>query len=619
MPNTHSLQKTLLALAVAGASHSAWGTSCHLNLPSSNDQRISSNCELVTIPNTTIILGDSALRVDATVDTLENRGIIDGSSYGVEIFLFGRVNTINNHVQISGATAGIQSNFSIPLEINHFSGFISGNHAINGGNYTTLNWFGGTISGHLTGLKELNISKANASTGGSLSTAPNSIIRLQVSSDNSTPLFTASGGINLGSNSQVFLKPKGSDFAVNNKGYVLLSAAGETFSAPGLQVLSDSPLLTVNSWLATSNDLRANISVAGQYQFGGTPNGQRAGSALLPQLSTLAGNNPNNPVLDALAGNAEQVRKTSDELVPQVNGGNVFAPQQQAHQMQQQSYNRLQGASSGDLLAEQGLWMKALHSKADQDMRQQVAGFDAESNGMALGFDGKLNEQLTVGLAYSYLHSNVSGDSNSTEIDGHAITAYGGFAQNGYFVNGSLTAGLQHNDGQRYIAGTKAEADYDSQSIALDVVGGYGFNLDNGLLLEPRVGARYGRVDTDSYREKGSLASLNVEEQRFEIGQLGAGARIAGALELGSGVLQPEATAMVYHDFIADSVSTTSTFVAGGSPFLSVGATPARTSYEVGVGASYALGNTTFGVSYDYLGREDFDANTVEASVRYDF
>ncbi|WP_175474867.1 autotransporter outer membrane beta-barrel domain-containing protein [Atopomonas hussainii] len=384
-------------------------------------------------------------------------------------------------------------------------------------------------------------------------------------------------------------------------------------------MLSDSPLLTVNSWLATSNDLRANISVAGQYQFGGTPNGQRAGSALLPQLSTLAGNNPNNPVLDALAGNAEQVRKTSDELVPQVNGGNVFAPQQQAHQMQQQSYNRLQGASSGDLLAEQGLWMKALHSKADQDMRQQVAGFDAESNGMALGFDGKLNEQLTVGLAYSYLHSNVSGDSNSTEIDGHAITAYGGFAQNGYFVNGSLTAGLQHNDGQRYIAGTKAEADYDSQSIALDVVGGYGFNLDNGLLLEPRVGARYGRVDTDSYREKGSLASLNVEEQRFEIGQLGAGARIAGALELGSGVLQPEATAMVYHDFIADSVSTTSTFVAGGSPFLSVGATPARTSYEVGVGASYALGNTTFGVSYDYLGREDFDANTVEASVRYDF
>lgn len=67
----------------------------------------------------------------------------------------------------------------------------------------------------------------------------------------------------------------------------------------------------------------------------------------------------------------------------------------------------------------------------------------------------------------------------------------------------------------------------------------------------------------DSYREKGSSVELNVASQRYEVGELGIGARLAAAFDLGQGSLEPEARVMAWHDFIADKANTTSTFVLG--------------------------------------------------------
>ncbi|AZD64628.1 autotransporter, putative [Pseudomonas chlororaphis subsp. aurantiaca] len=68
----------------------------------------------------------------------------------------------------------------------------------------------------------------------------------------------------------------------------------------------------------------------------------------------------------------------------------------------------------------------------------------------------------------------------------------------------------------------------------------------------------------DSYREKGSSAVLNVASQRYEVGEMGIGARLAAAFDLGRGSLEPEARVMAWHDFIADKANTSSTFVLGG-------------------------------------------------------
>ncbi|MFU8019824.1 autotransporter outer membrane beta-barrel domain-containing protein, partial [Pseudomonas aeruginosa] len=137
---------------------------------------------------------------------------------------------------------------------------------------------------------------------------------------------------------------------------------------------------------------------------------------------------------------------------------------------------------------------------------------------IAIGADGKLTDQLTLGVAYSFLHTSVNSDSgNTTDVDGNALTLYSGFEQGNYFVDANLSYGLNDNESKRRIASTTAKGDYDSQVLGANVVGGYTYHLNEQFLVEPRLAARYARVDIDGYHEKGSSAALKVDSQRYEV------------------------------------------------------------------------------------------------------
>ncbi|MBU0808141.1 MAG: autotransporter outer membrane beta-barrel domain-containing protein [Gammaproteobacteria bacterium] len=662
-----ALRKSLLALAIAATLPSlaaaapadftcANGVSCELTNTTYNQ---------VTVPTGTATGGTIGLNLNnSTITTLNNSGTISGSIAGLQS-QYSTITTLNNSGTISGIS-GVDPmeifSLTSPMTINN-SGDILGSsngYAINAQsahNAITLNWTAGLIRGTMRGVQTINIdgdvvydarysygniSLANNArltleqdsinmAGGNLTLANNAKLDIYLSSV--TPLASGTGDGNavvtsistatFGAGSQIGLKLRGADFSAEKSTYTLLS--GEGIVDNGLSVVArDSALLRVDSFSVNAGKVLATVSTVDEYKFSGnTPNAQRAGSAILPLLSSMSSSNPNNPVLNALAGDADEVARTVEQLTPQVNGGALQAANTLSNQADLNAGERtqgLRGASAGDAFVERGLWMKALNSSATQNKRDGIEGFDADSNGIAIGADGKFNDQLTLGIAYSYLNSDIDSDGgNKTEIDGHAITLYSGYEQDAWFLDSSLTLGLNHNDSKRYIAGTTAKADYDSQMFGLNVLGGYGFKLDNGVVLEPRAAARYGRVDIDSYSEKGSIAALRIEDQRYEVAELGAGLRLAGSLPLGQGTLQPEAKVMVYHDFAADQVANTASFTFGGSPFVANGASLARTRYEAGVGVDYKLAAVTLGLSYDYTGKEDFSADTFQAKVRYDF
>jgi outer membrane autotransporter protein len=326
----------------------------------------------------------------------------------------------------------------------------------------------------------------------------------------------------------------------------------------------------------------------------------------------------------ANAATSEELAKLAETLTPDVSRGAINAATNSqnlvASAINRRASKARSGLSSGDVLAEQGVWLQALSSDANQDSRHGIDGYDANTNGIAVGADGKLNADTTVGLAYSYLTSDVKSDlGNKTDVKGHALTLYGNWARDNFFVDTSLMYGWNDNESKRYIAGTRAKADYDSEIFGVNALAGYTFQLDKQWLLEPQVGARYANVSIDSYREKGSSAALNVGSQRYEIGEMGLGARLAAAFDVGAGSLEPEAKLMAWHDFIGDKADTTSTFVLGGTPFTTTGATPARDSYELGLGANYRVGAWSVGGMYNYLTSSGFDADTFTANVRYDF
>lgn len=482
----------------------------------------------------------------------------------------------------------------------------------------------------------LQLVNAHTSLQGDLLVGNGSSLDLNLSSatDASKAVLSVDGTATFEKGSQITLAAQGSDFSANGSTYTLVQADSlNNQTEDGKLVSSRSSLLNVDTYVIEGNQVVATVtsksaSEVGEVikDIGGSNNAQRAASAFSNVAAQLATLNPQDKVFQSYVNasqDAKALRALAEQLTPEVNGGATQAATTGQTLISNVTGARTSGArgmSSGEGFKETGVWVQTLYSDASQDLRDNVAGYNAYSRGIAVGADGKLNDQVTLGVAYSYLNTDVNGKTgDKTKVDGHAFTLYGGFEQGNYFVDASLTYGLNDNESKRSIAGTTAKADYDSNLVGVNLVGGYTYHISPSVLVEPRLAARYSLVDIDGYREKGSSAALKVEDQRFEVAELGAGLRVAGSFPLGNGTFEPQAKVMAYHDFIGDEVSSTSTFVSGNTPFVTSGASAVRNSYEAGVGADYHLGAVTVGLNYDYVGKSDFEANTFTAKVRYDF
>lgn len=373
------------------------------------------------------------------------------------------------------------------------------------------------------------------------------------------------------------------------------------------------------------NDEETNAGIISQ--GGGNQGAQVAGARFVSVMSRLSNNDP---IVSALinAGNDKSaIARVAAQLAPQVNGASTQAAMGGQNLVAGAVGGRMSsgrsGMASGDGFDEVGGWIQVLRGDATQDLRDGIEGYSSDSKGILFGADGKLDDKTTLGLSYSFVNTDVVSDGAGrakTDIDTHALSAYGSWTENGYFVDASLTYGVNKNESKRTIATTRATADYDSTLLGLNVLGGYAFNLDNGLIIEPRLAGRYNKVEVDTYREKGSSGALNVlNEQRIEVAELGAGFRVGGQYAVANGIFEPEAKLMAFHDFIGDEAVTQAAFVVGGDSFATRGAAAARDTLELGLGASYRRDQTTFSVGYDRLSKSDYSADTMTAKIRYDF
>lgn len=613
-----------------------------------------------SIENTGSIVarGEGADGIDidgAVIDSIVNSGSIQADGIAIEIEEF----QLTPEAEAAGE-------FGLRLVQN--GGLISGGEAAinaNGGD-VGLDWNGGKIQGDILGLNNdvsvdgnavfdgarieawavevgeyydavghLELLQSHTTIDGNFWLSAGSSLGLNLGSatDPNQAVLSVTGGVELESGTQIKLTAQDSDFSPQGSRYTLIEAGGfiDVDDEAPFQVVSNSAWLNVDSFAIEGNTLVSTVSVKTAEQIaeaigesGASENAQQAAGSFVTVMQQLSGSNPDDPVYQAFKdADTAEFAELAEELTPEVNGGATQAATTGQSLVSNVTSNRTSGGrglSSGEAFQETGVWAQALYSDANQDMRDGVAGYNVYSSGIAIGADGKLSDELTLGLAYSFINSDVNGDTgNSTEVDSHLFTLYSGYEYGNYFVDGSLTYGASDNSGERHVAGTRAEGDYDSDLLGLNLVGGYAYHLSDGLLIEPRLAARYSNVQIDSYQEKGSSAALSVEDQRYEIAELGAGLRVAGSYLLGQGRLEPQAKLMAYHDFAQDQASSASTFVLGGTPFVTAGAKPESDSYEAGVGVDYLLGAFTLGATYDYYTKTDFNADTFTAKVRYDF
>lgn len=562
-------------------------------------------------------------------------------------------------IQSQGTAIKVDSTTPSDVYVIHQNGGVitGADKSISGNGQTELHWTAGSINGDMEGMKLVQIAGQGSFNGqtidaalvdvksgdlyfasenpvkltGDLNVASGASLSSVVSdaTDTKNPLITVAGKATFAAGSQLGLIARPGDFTAASDGNTYTIVKAGSIDNGGLTVMSETALLKVTGFTVDGDTVKATVTTKSGEETvtqilipaGASSNAQ---NAMRPFVDTVMGKLDANDIVFKNFANADaaQLAKLAEQLAPVVNGGATQAAMGGQSLISNALTSRAadaRGLSSGDVLQETGVWVKGLYSDADQSTRDGISGYNAYTSGIIIGADGKVTPDLTLGVAYSYLSSDVNSEFSKTSVDGHNLTAYANWTHGPIFVDSNVTFGKNDNESKRDVAGSQAKGDYDSDLFGINVLAGYGFNLQDGLLVEPRVAARYANLKIDGYTEKNSSAALSVNGQRMEIGEMGAGVRVAKNFPMGQGTLKPEVTAMAYHDFIGDKANSTSAFVVGGSPFVTSGAQAARNSYELGLAADYTIGAFTVGAAYSYLQKTDFNADTFTLKGRYDF
>lgn len=544
---------------------------------------------------------------------------------------------------------GETSNVDNFYRITQNSGLISGaDAAIDGNGQSNLYLNGGSIVGNIEGIREafvngdvsissslIEANSLDVVTGnlfvaevtnvtGDMFVRNNAGLSLFVndSTDASKGIVSVDGKLKLEQGSVVGVTTNPGAFNKETTKYVLISA-GELENL-GAQVKSLTPLLSVTDVTWSSTSLTANVGLAtgegagnGLTAIGVDRNGLAASKAFIDGvLSKLPANS--NLYQTFINANDATLRRLATSLQPETNRAAQSASLAATGLAASAIGSRAAavGANSGDALVETGAWVKVLHGNSDQGSRGGVSGYDANSNGLIIGADGKLNEETTLGLAFSHIHTNVSGDNgNDTEVNTNLLSAYGSWEQGPVSVLGNLSYGKGDNESKRYVAGERAKGKYDSTVLAADLSAGYKIAVNENLDVIPTLATRYSKVQIESFSEKGTDASLRSDSQSLEVFDVGGGFKLEGKY----GDFKPTARLMAFHDFAQDNANTTSSFILGGTTFATTGAPATKWTYEAGVGLEWTKGQYTVGASYDYTRKADFHADTFALTGRYDF
>lgn len=327
---------------------------------------------------------------------------------------------------------------------------------------------------------------------------------------------------------------------------------------------------------------------------------------------------------------------TLNSAVPQINQGSVQAVASTTQsldvvgsrlsQLRAGIDNSSLGMAAGGHVADRGLWIQAFGTAATQDTRSNVAGYDANTGGAAVGGDMAINDATRLGVSLSYAKSSVDGNGatpSSTDIDSYQVNAYGTHTMGQWYSDGLLGFAYHNYNSDRSVTGVGIanSGDYNGETYTARVGGGYHFLTYNGLDITPNAALTYYFNHTEGYTETGAGGLNNIvqsSDQNALIGRIGAD--VGYSWNYGSMLVRPVVRAAYMYDFVGDQLDTTSQFTGGGATFKVKDASPERSSFDVGASLNIArTDNISFSADYDYQGRSDYSAHSGMLRARYNF
>lgn len=285
------------------------------------------------------------------------------------------------------------------------------------------------------------------------------------------------------------------------------------------------------------------------------------------------------------------------------------------------------GLSSGDGFGgDKYVWIKPFGSWADQDNRNGVAGFKANTYGTVFGVDGTFLRDLRLGAAFAVARGDINGKSdvapNSASVNVYQLIGYGSYSLSDTVdLNFQVDAGRNKTNGQRLISLTSniATSQYDSDTAHVGVGVGKLYQLTGDTALTPSIRMDYTWIKERGYTETGAgLLNLTIGSRSTDQLVIGGDGKLMHKLGDHTTVL---GTLGVGYDTTNKQASISAAYAgAPDAAFVTYGLKPSPWLARGGLGITYKTNDgLELSGRYDVEYRESFLNQTASLKLRWLF
>jgi len=273
------------------------------------------------------------------------------------------------------------------------------------------------------------------------------------------------------------------------------------------------------------------------------------------------------------------------------------------------------GMSAGNGMSANSGFIQAFGSESEQKNTKSkgatVFGFDSDTSGVAIGFDGMTDNGSTLGLSASYSTTDVDGKGtgkSKNSIDSYTVSVYADKATENGYVEGSLTYGINDNTASRLVntAGLDRtySANYDSSQISLKVGGGVPNEVADSTFVTPFASATATSISTDAYTETSTTAddALRLKVAQDDINSLVGTVGVKAHMVTDKGT--PMISLALNNEFGDNQINSNNTFQGGGTKFKT---TTDLEELSATLGLGYSFGNdvTSLNINYEANANDD--------------
>lgn len=513
------------------------------------------------------------------------------------------------------------------------------NFTVNGeSNFTNSVTLGaGTVTGYSDGstirLSGTTLATTNVETGNpvyldadtnntTINLAPNSTINVEfdVSFRGTVDIIDATGGT-LNINNATF-QPTNVGALTNAtivafpNDRVTLTASSKTQAEvqDDLNISQDQAqaIITADQVVTTADDAAARTALDAAI-FGGNASAANAAEQLSPDLNSM-GNSI--AAIDVGQANFSNISVRLNAL----RSGRSFI---------NNSYDRT-GLATGNGNLNENFWVRAFGTIAEQDSRNGISGYDADSYGVTMGLDTAIGVDSRLGLAFGYAITDIDGESaalNSTQINSYQLTLYGDYTPGNFYLESYLGFALNDVSTQSELdfGGLSREyrGDYMSSQYSTGLEMGYAVPFSGSARLIPYTGMQFYHVtgDTIELRNGGAL-NQNVELESLTALEGTLGMRFETEIGYRGGyVIEPSFHAEYSYDFVGDELEASANYTNGGTAYSIEGFESEQSSFNFGAGLAYRppSGLTEWSLAYENEVKDDYMAHTGVLNATFKF